>query len=157
MNDASKFQKSSSNFFYLEKCCINQAGIVVDELKQKHLHSVACFIFDLGSWRFQVSAFSGNNLEDNTTCLNILLFMSHGRYCVCSHEIILAHVTVIKYVVYHTSIMIALIDAASPVANILAYSLKKVMFCVAWNIVVIKTNRNAITDTTPTITAVNLK
>ena len=51
--------------------------------------------------------------------------------------------------------MIALIDAASPVANIRAYSLKKVMFCVAWNIVVIKTNRNAITDTTPTITAVN--
>ena len=96
MNDASKCQKCSSHFFYLEKCCINQAGIVVDELKQKHLHSVACFIFDLGSWRFQVSAFSGNNLEDNTTCLNILVFMSHGRHCVCSHIIILAHVTVSK-------------------------------------------------------------
>ena len=46
-------------------------------------------------------------------------------------------------------------DAAKPVANIRAYFLKNGRFLVARNIVAIKTNRNAITETTPTITAVN--
>jgi hypothetical protein len=49
----------------------------------------------------------------------------------------------------------AFIDAAKPVANILAYFLKNGMFLVTWNIVAIKTNRNAMTETTPTITAAN--
>ena len=53
--------------------------------------------------------------------------------------------------------IIAFMDAANPVAIILAYCLKNGIFLVAWNIVAIRTNRKAMTETTPTITAVSYK
>ena len=51
--------------------------------------------------------------------------------------------------------IIAFIDAANAVPMTRAYSLKNVMFLVAWNIVAMRSSRNAITEATPATTAVN--
>ena len=56
----------------LEKCRVDQACIVIDELKKKHFHRVAGFVFHLSSRSFQVCTFSSNDLEYKSTNLKKL-------------------------------------------------------------------------------------
>ena len=147
---------------YLEKSGVNQACVVVDELEQEHFHSITRLVFHLSSRSFQICTFSGNNLKYKAT--NLKKYNNSNYFSkphswnrnISKNKII---VGLLKYVEYFlTSIMIALIDAATPVAKTRAYFWKNSgNVLVAWNMVAMRISRNAITDTTPSITALSCK
>ena len=72
------------NFTNLEKSCVNQTCVVINELEKKHLHCVTSFILHLSSWGFQICTFSSNHLKYESTDLNAMIMrldVINIRYC----------------------------------------------------------------------------
>ena len=55
---------------YLEKCCVDETGVIIDDLEQEHLEGVAVLIFGLCSRVLPRGYSTGNELEDPTTWKN---------------------------------------------------------------------------------------
>ena len=64
----------------LEKCSVDQAGVIVDELKQEHLEGVASLKFRLGAGELHCSDFPGYQLKNVAWSLQNKMILIYGIY-----------------------------------------------------------------------------